>query len=191
MIAFFLPFKGLETAKSRWPIDDAPKKRLLLELLQRNLETVAGAVGRNSTYLVTPDQQCLEQFYHYPGIHTQGLGLNQDLEEARRWITDRVELNGLGILLPDLPDLSTSDMETLLAISADAEVTLCPDHKEVGTNAIVLRPPNCLRFCFEGSSYQRYLQEARLQERTILTVRRSGLAQDCDLPEDLRRHSYL
>lgn len=187
MIVFFLPFKGIQSAKSRWPIEGERRKRLLLALFEQNLETVAGIVGRESTYLVTPDPLCLEQFSHYPGILTRGLGLNQDLEEARRLVTAGADFDRLGVLLPDLPSLSGEDVETLVTTSSGTEVTLCPDHKEVGTNAIVLSPPNCLDFCFEGPSYERYQNEAQSQGRTVLTIRRPGLAQDCDLAEDLKK----
>lgn len=179
-----LPFKGLANAKSRWP-DMPQKQELLLQLLETNLATVASVVGTERTYLVSPDREALARFGRYTGLEVNGEGLNRDLEQARR----QIDLSQpLAVVLPDLPFLKVEDIKELVLAAQEAPVTICPDHRGVGTNALVLNPADCLSFSFEGESARRHWQRASDLGLSTSYLKRPGLAQDCDGPEDLERY---
>ncbi len=184
---FVVPFKGLARAKSRWPLQTFEREALVLDLLARNLEVVISVVGSTSVYLASPD----------PGLDvgcqrliTSGRGLNQDLEEARERLL--LESDGpMAVLLPDLPSLAPADVEALVKASRDHGVVVCPDEREIGTNALGLSPPKGLDFGFEGSSFMRYLTASRKAGLEAHVLRKPGLACDCDDGQALLRFGLI
>ena len=187
----FLPFKGLQGAKSRWPPLGAKRERLVLELLRHNLQIVSSVIPLRNTFLVTPDSALTEQFSHYGHYLTGGLGLNQDLHHAREQLMSLRAKGSLLVLLPDLPTLCLEDVESLLQKSQEHSVVVCPDEEGLGTNALALNPWDGLDFVFEGHSCPRFLQAADLAGLDAFELRRPGLARDCDNLEDLERYSLL
>ena len=75
-----------------------------------------------------------------------------------------------------------------LSISPEAPtdplVAIVPDRHGRGTNALVLRPPDVIDFCFGGDSWQAHLEAARAADATIETLD-GPLTLDIDTPEDL------
>ena len=189
MTQFLIPFRGLKTGKSRWKT--AQKTDLMLSFLSRSLEAVSKVVGRESTVLVTPDQRACSLFGQYPHYLTRGEGLNQDLEEARTALWDPALSGDLAVLLPDLPRLNSEDIRALLDFASEAEVIVCPDHHGIGTNALLLKPGDCLDFCFEGASADRHREQALRVGLRTADFRRSGLEEDCDEDADLERLSLI
>lgn len=188
MTPFLIPFKGLRGAKSRWHLEAAQREKMLLEILEHNLHTVAGVVGATSTILVSPDAECFARFPHLAHFHCSAGSLNGDLHQARQSLSGA---SAVAVLLPDLPGLCAGDVEAMLEASGRAQVVLCPDHRGVGTNGLVLSPPGALEFLFEGASFERHLQRARELGRSVLVLRRPGLGEDADESEDLRRMMRL
>lgn len=170
-------------------MQDRQREETLLAMLERNLRTVAEVVGPSSTILVCPDRFWLERFSTLEGFLSSSGSLNGDLQQARSAIAPTAQR--LAVLLPDLPHLGPADVEAMIEASSEAEVVLCPDHKLEGTNGVVLRPAFALDFLFEGESFQRYQSSARERERTVVVLRRPGLALDADEVEDLSRMSSL
>jgi len=188
MIAF-IPFKGLQEAKSRWPELGEKRNRLVLSLVEQNLSTVSSVLGPENVYLVTADKEAVHLFSPAQVIVTRGDGLNEDLEQAREQISRGGK--SLLVLLPDLPGLEAEDIQFLQAKAPDNQLLLCPDFRKIGTNAVVFRGDTHLPFLFEGDSYARFRKagvEARLSS---LTVSRPGLAHDCDDLEGLKRFCLL
>lgn len=191
MTTFLVPFKGLRGAKSRWEMEQEERESALLDLLEHNLGTVASVVGGVNTVLVCPQPEWADRFPHLGFFQPTAKSLNGDLEQARRHLLGTTSPGRTAVLLPDLPKLSHSDIEAMLQAAETAQVVLCPDHLGIGTNGLVLSPSDCLEFLFEGESYHRHLNRANELGRSIATLRRTGLANDADRVEDLRRISLL
>ena len=187
-ITFLIPFKGLRGAKTRWDIESAQREPMLLEILDHNLRTVAQVVGARSTVLVSPDSECFARFPTLRHFHSSAGDLNGDLRQARESLADD---GTLGVLLPDLPGLTTDDVAAMLEASTRAQVVLCPDHQQVGTNGLVLSPSHCLDFLFEGASFKRYSQRALELGRSVVVLERPGLGEDADESADLERMMRL
>lgn len=188
MITFLIPFKGLRGAKSRWDMEEKQREKMLLEILDHNLRTVAETVGAARTMLVSPDTECFSRFSHLAHFHCSAGSLNGDLEQARQSLPGD---GSVAVLLPDLPGLRGSDVEAMVAAGARAEVVLCPDHQRVGTNGLVLTPAGALEFLFEGASFQRHMSRARELGRSVLVLERPGLGEDADESQDLKRMMRL
>lgn len=191
MVTFFLPFKGLQGAKSRWAMEAGQRERALLAILEHNLRTVAKVVGQESTWLLCPDRSFFARFPGVNGFPSDTGSLNGDLEQARGSLPPDRRAGMLAVLLPDLPRLGTGDVEAMLESGRKGEVVLCPDRHEVGTNGLILNPAPALDFLFEGESFRRHLERARALGRRVTVLRRPGLAEDADEVADLQRLSGL
>jgi 2-phospho-L-lactate guanylyltransferase len=184
-MVFLLPFKGIGAAKTRWSGLGTRRHELVLKLLHQNLRTVTAIAGGKNVYLVSPDQSSLDYFQVYQGILTDGVGLNQDLRQATSQLKAERAGEAVCVLLPDLPGLTEREVSQLIRSVDSAEVALCPDTDDFGTNALVLRAWETIPFAFEGASFERHLQACRKRGLELHILRSEGLAQDCDSVEDL------
>lgn len=188
---FLLPFKGLKSAKSRWPQLGNKRDELVLGLVARNLRTVVEVVGPEQVYLVCPDTETLSHFSSYRHVKVAGSGLNPDLREARHRVLKTDSQESLAVLLPDLPNLGVQDVKSLVELCSSNDLVLCPDTEDVGTNALALKQGWALDFLFEGASFARHSKAADDQGLQTEVLRRPGLAEDCDDLEALRRFCLL
>ena len=163
------------------------REDLALKMLQQTVDVVSRVVGDEQTVLVSPDPALEPLFPQNRILQTAGRGLNQDLVEAR----SQLDTSPLAVILPDLPTLAAEDVASLVEAAVQYDVVLCPDHREVGTNAIALQHPENLDFLFEGSSFDRFYQACRKKARSVAILRRPGLAHDCDDVEALKRFCLL
>jgi len=94
------------------------------------------------------------------------------------------------VISADIPAASTEEIEALLAAhAADAArgpaMTLVPDRRTDGTNAIACSPPDCIPYAFGLGSLQRHLAAARARGVIARTLALPGIALDLDEPDDL------
>lgn len=188
---FLLPFKGLGSAKSRWPDLGGRRDPLALRLLQHNLAIVSQASQEWEVYLVTPRWDAGLALQGARLLQAPGRGLNEDLTWARHTLEKGARPEPLVVLLPDLPTLSLHDVEALMEEATQHEVVICPDEKRTGTNALSLRRWDSMNFRFEGASFARHCQEAARLSLTVSVLERDGLARDCDDLAALERYSLL
>lgn len=88
----------------------------------------------------------------------------------------------------DLPLLTPADVQAILApAEPPVPVILVPNHDDLGTNAVVLSPPDCLPLAFGYDSFQRHLRLAAERQLAIAVRRLPHVALDIDEPEDLAR----
>jgi 2-phospho-L-lactate guanylyltransferase len=94
---------------------------------------------------------------------------------------------GTALILPgDLP-LVTSDCLSALLQAAhlrDRGVTIVPDRRHIGTNALVCTPPDAIRLHFGPNSFAEHLRTAREHELEVRIFESGELALDIDEPED-------
>ena len=186
-----VPVKDLSETKSRLSpsLDLEERGALTLALLENVLAALREAGGVEHIGGVSPDRQALylAEKIGATALLQESRGLNEALEEGRRWAL-KGGASALLVLPADLPYLSASDVRMLLNASVEKEraVVISPDRLREGTNALLLRSPDALPFAFGPGSFEAHLRAAR--ERGIETeVRESaGVAFDLDTTEDLR-----
>src|SRR5437868_2150541 len=71
------------------------------------------------------------------------------------------------------------------AAKARTAVAVAPDRADVGTNALLLRPPRALVPAFGPASFDRHRAAARARGLSVAIVRLPALALDLDTPADL------
>ncbi len=96
------------------------------------------------------------------------------------------------VLPADLPLLTPEAIARFLSAVGDAAVGVAPDRADMGTNALLLRPPSVLAPAFGPDSFLRHRELARSHGLSLATVHVPELALDLDTPADLaREHGYI
>ena len=190
-LRIIVPHRGLEAAKTRLATSLSPDERMFLasQLLQRVLKVCREVT--DDVVVITPSRP-LREIVEPSGsrmVVQRGMGLNEGLEQAR---FDAVVENvgTLAILHGDLPNVRAADIEVLIgALPSDgsAGVAIAPDRAGTGTNGLVLRPPDVIKFRFGVGSFAKHVAEVQTAGVPLVAVNRAGLAFDLDTPEDLAR----
>ena len=87
----------------------------------------------------------------------------------------------------DLPCLDQESLSAVIEASAERHAVLCPDHAEVGTNALLRWRDQPLPLCFGDDSLRRHQHAVSVAGVPWRIVRRPGLSLDIDVPADLDR----
>jgi 2-phospho-L-lactate guanylyltransferase len=111
-------------------------------------------------------------------IADAGRGLNRELSAAR-FMLGAVPLV---VVHPDLPLLSSEDVEALVDAGAANGVAVAPDRHRTGTNAVALAAKIAFEFRFGPGSFLAHRDQGVAPGAVIGTA---GLMLDLDTPEDL------
>jgi len=189
-----IPVRGLDNGKTRLASSLPLEARGAIT--RRMLRRVVGAALASATItgvaVVSPDPAALayataidRRVVPLPQVAARP-GLNAAADVARQWATDQEA--ALLVLFGDLPLLTSSDIDELLA--ASAAVVVGVDRHGAGTNALLLRLDRrhvaADRFVFgfgEGSAV-RHLAEARRLGLSSCLVSTPGTAFDLDTAAD-------
>ena len=196
MICTLIPAKSFSDAKQRLSAVASPQERAAIarNLLTRTVKTVRTALGDAPIMVVTDDPavaHVAREAGADNGFVSEQEGLNGQLSHASLYAPNSADLL---VLHADLPLLGQDDLHALL--KSTAPVTIAPDRRGVGTNALLLR--NGVRYFFFGEdSAARHRQGARLAGVPCNEVQRKGLSFDLDeeadwhdLPADVRAALY-
>jgi 2-phospho-L-lactate guanylyltransferase len=190
VIVAIIPVGSIEGAKSRLGavLDAEERHDLALRLAETTIRAAVETPEIDDTLVVTPDDAVRELALRAGArpIRQRSRGLNDGLREAR---DEAIAAGAEAILvLPiDIPRVSPDSLASLVrqAVSAPAPlVALVPDRHGRGTNALVLRPPDVIDFCFGGDSREAHLAAARAAGAAVEIVD-GPLTLDIDTPEDL------
>jgi 2-phospho-L-lactate guanylyltransferase len=101
----------------------------------------------------------------------------------------RLAAEGRGAMLTlpgDVPLVTAAEIERLIAAHRPAPCfAITPSHDEMGSNAILMSPPNAVTLRFGDDSFRPHLAAARAAGITPTIVRLTGIALDIDNPADL------
>ncbi len=100
------------------------------------------------------------------------------------------------ILPADIPLVCSSDIELLLQHVPSADLTapfalLVPSHDRMGTNALLLSPPDVIKPRFGYDSFSYHLGEVGAQGLPQRILENERIALDIDEPKDLERFLSL
>lgn len=91
------------------------------------------------------------------------------------------------LVLPgDVPLVTSEEIASLVEQSMGCPVVVARDRGGVGTNALVLRPPDALVPVFGLASARRHVAQARAKGLAACVLDLPGLGLDVDTPDDLR-----
>jgi 2-phospho-L-lactate guanylyltransferase len=184
-----VPVKRLSESKTRLRARLSPEGRaeLTLWLLGRVVGALEGSWRLGAVYVVTPDVRVAECAGRLGAIALQEerLGLNPALEQARARAIREGATEILAVLA-DLPLLSSDEVDNLIGSGqASPGAVIAPDRHGTGTNALLVRPPDALTYCFGPRSLDAHIRAARAAGLPMVTYRSRGTAYDVDSAADL------
>lgn len=188
-----VPIRALEGAKSRLGgvLDAEERQDLVKLLLERTLAAADLVPEIEAVLVVSPDPAILALAARHGAqvLEQRSAGLNEGLTEA---VTAALALGATAVLIlaGDLPSVSDTSIGEIVATAAAAIpkaraiVVVVPDRHGGGTNALLLSPPDAIRFAFGSES--RAAHQAAARAAGALSLELDGpLSLDLDLPEDL------
>lgn len=190
-----IPVKPLHQSKSRLAavLPAVERASLIRGILQRTLAVLADATGVAQTLVVSSDRTVLQTAVSHHALTLAEPG-PQGLNRAAADGVAAAAAAGAeaALILPaDLPFLRPADVammvETLGWGQTSAGVmSICPDGRYRGTNALLLAPPQPFTFHYGRHSFPRHMEEAARRRRARHVVRTEGLQFDLDTEQDWR-----
>jgi len=192
-IAALIPAKGFANAKQRLSVWlSAEERALLAETMLRDVlaETLA-AQGLEAVYVVTGNARVR--------AIADALGACVIVEEEESGETGAVtfalaELKRRGfdaaLVIPaDMPLVRAADIESVVAQAPaqDRFALLVPSHDRMGTNALLLSPPDAIALRFGYDSFTYHVGQAVVRGLPLKLVENERIALDIDEPQDLQR----
>ncbi len=190
-----IPAKGFRNAKQRLsPLLGEPEREALAEVMFCDvLRQVVQARGLAGTYVVTGDDQVAKI--------ASSLGAQVLRESAENGETSAVDFarlhlkdsghEALLIMPGDMPLVRSTDVEQVLAQVPNGQTApfalLVPSHDRLGTNALLLAPPDIIKLRFGYDSFNFHMSQVSAQGLPIRFVENARIALDIDEPKDLER----
>ncbi|MFK7914292.1 MAG: 2-phospho-L-lactate guanylyltransferase [Pseudomonadales bacterium] len=182
-----VPLKLLANAKQRLADKLTPQQRQGLVLAMA--QDVLGALQRSNQIerivLISRNAEATslaQPFAAEVFAEQEGADLPQALREGVAHALQN-GASGVCIIPADAPRVTTADIDLLIA--QHQVCTVVPDHSCVGTNALVLSPPNILDPIFDGSSFVPHLCAAVSARLPVRVFASASLGLDIDTPSDL------
>jgi len=191
-----VPVKDTAAAKQRLAsaIPPALRQQLMLAMLEDVLAALAEAPGLAGRLLVTTDPAAQDLASHYGfDCLTDGAadGHTGAVMAAARHLA-AAGAQGMLTVPGDIPLVTAAEIAQLVAAHRPARsFTIAPSHDELGSNAVLVSPPDAVPLRFGDNSFFPHLAaaEARGISPTVLNL--PGIALDIDNPDDLRHFARL
>lgn len=194
-IAALMPVKGFGNAKQRLsPLFGSAAREFLAETMFRDvLQQVKLARGLTGVFVVTGDDQ-VAAIAKADGAEV----IRESTENGETIAVDfaRKHLKEAGweavLILPaDMPLMRAADVEEVLAqVPADTAAPyalLVPSHDRLGTNALLLAPPDVIKLRFGHDSFTFHMSQVSGQGLPMRFIENENIALDIDEPKDLQR----
>ena len=194
-VTALIPVKGFRNAKQRLSalLGSAEREAFAEAMFRDVLRQVLRASGISETVVVTGDDKV--------AAIAGSLGATVMLERAETGETAAVDFARLSLkdagheavlILPgDLPLLQSGDIESVLAQVPDTQnapfALLVPSHDKLGTNALLLAPPDIIKLRFGYDSFSYHMSQVSAQGLPIRYFENEHIALDIDEPQDLEK----
>lgn len=194
-ITALIPVKGFRNAKQRLSaiLGSARREALAESMFRDVLREVLRARGLIETVVVTGDEKVAQI--------AGSLGARVLRENAETGETDAVDfartsLKNAGceavLIVPgDMPLVRSADIELVLDQVPAGQIApfalLVPSHDRLGTNALLLAPPDIIKLRFGYNSFSYHLSQVSAQGLPIRFFENEHIALDIDEPKDLEK----
>ena len=198
-VTALIPVKGFRNAKQRLSafLGSAEREALAEAMFRDVLNQVLRAHGLEQTVVVTGDDKV--------AAIAGSLGARIILENAETGETAAVDFartslkDGGGeavMIIPgDLPLVRSGDIESVLAQVPDGQIApfalLVPSHDRLGTNALLLAPPDIIKLRFGYDSFRYHISQVSAQGLPVRCFENERIALDIDEPKDLEKYLVI
>ena len=191
-----LPVKEMAGAKQRLARLLSPEERtaLMQVMLRDVLAALSAAQYLAGIAVVTPDPWAQELAQKYGArIITEGArqGHTGAVTSAAA-VLQAEDVVSILTLPGDIPAAKPKEIEALIAAASTSPAfIIAPAHDELGSNAILMSPPNAVKLRFGEDSYFPHLAAARAAGIAPQILRLPGIAMDIDHPADMARFARI
>jgi len=194
-VTALLPVKGFRNAKQRLsPLLGAADRELLAEAMFCDvLREVTRARGLEATFVVTGNDRvaAIATAMGAAVIHEPSETGETGAVDFARLNLKRMGHEAVLILPGDMPLVRASDIEQVLAQVPDGATApfalLVPSHDRMGTNALLLAPPDVIKLRFGYDSFTYHLSQVSARGLPLRFFENEAIGLDIDEPQDLRR----
>jgi len=188
-----IPVKGFRNAKQRLsPLLDVADREALAEIMFRDvLQQVLQTRGLVETVVVTGNDN-VAAIANALGARVLRQQEDKGETEAVNFARNELMANGCEavLIIPgDMPLVRSDDIERLLAeVPESAEppfALLVPSHDRMGTNALLLAPPDVIELRFGYDSFSYHMSQVSARGLPIRFIENERMALDIDEPKDL------
>ncbi len=190
-----LPVKPLARAKSRLAraLKAPTRAALVRSIFSRTLDVIAQVERIDGVIVVSRDLTILELARQRNAIALaeSDSGLNPAITHAAQWAAQH-HAQAVIVIPVDLPLITPADLDALIDRAVEEHcIVIAPDRHDEGTNVLLVRPPNAIRFAYGASSFNAHRAQATQLGLTVHEYRSSTTAFDIDVPEDLTAYRLL
>jgi 2-phospho-L-lactate/phosphoenolpyruvate guanylyltransferase len=196
-----VPVRGSGVGKSRLgeALDAEERLALVVGMMVQTLTALAAWPACQAVHVVTADP-LVRRLVRYSETSSQAIADDEssDLNDALLRGRDRAVSRGASAILylpADLPQLTTEALDGLLE-AADAAlaagsgspiVVVAPADARVGTNALLVAPPDTIDPLFGEASLEAHVRAAAFADASVQLVHDPALGFDLDTTDDLER----
>ena len=183
-----VPVKTFDRAKQRLAnvLTEEERRSLMMAMARDVLTCLAQSQALSGILIVSRAAEAdalaqafaTERFTESPESN-----LPESLEQATRHLVDNFNASGVIVVPADVPCIQPDELDEIL--SGHEQVTILPDDENIGTNALILTPPLCMPYIFDGKSFKPHVDTAFEQGLTPRIVPGTGFSLDVDVPSDL------
>ncbi len=191
MKVVMVPVKDLSKAKERLSslLSQEQRTKLAYAMLEDVLNALKGSKQADRLFVVTMDGRAINM--------AEDMGIETILETEQKGESESVDYasslcNDMGaesvLVVPgDAPLITSEDIDSIFEKEEDSpSVILIPARDEMGTNAILRKPPDAIPSRFGSDSFRKHKREAERKNIPCKTYENARIALDIDNPEDLK-----
>ena len=190
-----VPFKALEAAKQRLAslLSPAERRDLMLAMARDVLAALCQSSRLSGVLIVsrTAEADALarafatERFAESPDADLPGA-----LRQASSYLKEHFQARGVMVIPADVPLITAAEIDQVLEVhrsdAPEPSVTVIPDSDNLGTNCLILTPPDAIDFIFDGRSFKPHVNAAFAKGITPRIAPTRGFQLDIDTADDLR-----
>lgn len=190
-----VPLKIFESAKQRLAslLTPAERRDLMLAMARDVLAALCQSRSVTGILIVsrTPEADALAQIFATERFaESPDADLPAALTQAAAHLMEHFHARGVMVVPADLPLIDAAEVDRLLTGHAttdgSAAVTVVPDSENLGTNCLILSPPDVIGFVFDGRSFRPHVDAAFARGLTPRVLPSRGFSLDVDTEDDLR-----
>ncbi len=190
-----LPVKPLHRAKSRLAraLKASTRAALVRSIFSRTLDVMALVPRIDGVIVVSRDLTILElaRQRRQIALIESDSGLNPAITQAVHWAV-KIAARSVLIIPVDLPLITPDDLNNMLDLALEPNVmVIAPDRHSAGTNVLLVRPPDAIRYAYGTASFNTHRAQAIAHGLAFHEYRSPTTAFDIDLPDDLERYRAL
>lgn len=195
-LTLVVPFRGMHAAKTRLAtLGETTRQQFARSCFKRTLMASVAASGVRTVVLTNcRDTQLLAERLGAEWMNEGSIATREatasrlPFRALLRNAIQRVSTDTpAGLLMADLPFVSSQDIELAYRSLNTHEVVVAGDVELAGTNLLLMRNPDPELVQFNSeTSYRQHCRAAQARGLTLMTVRAIGLEFDVDTPADFR-----